>query len=833
MIDFTRLGVKASPSSLEPRDIFMSLPTKNKCYEYPRDVQSEVWKRWFVNRNQKNTIIKMNTGSGKTIVGLTILKSCIDEGKGPAVYVVPDNYLVQQVCSEAGKLGIKVVQDENDYDFMRKQAILVINIHKLVNGKSVFGMRSSNNINVGSILIDDVHACLDTIDTQFAIRIPVADAAYDEIVAIFETALKSYSDQQYQKIVELQDPSSNMLVPFWAWQRKIKEVRTLLHQHLEKDFIKFHLPLIDGCLETCNCVISARHTEITPKCTPIAKISSFEQAERRIFMSATLADDSVFVTAMGLRLKEANNIITPEKANDLGDRLLIFPQVINKNIADAEIKIKLKRLSNQYNVVIIVPSRHRALFWSDAADLTLDSQNINAGVARLKNEHVGMVILINKYDGIDLPDDACRILVIDGLPNMRSEYDSFVQSVNPSSKRLLSEQIQKVEQGMGRGVRSNNDYCVAVLMGKGLSDIIIRADGYRFFSKATQVQFELSQQLWDQLRASNSNPDIDVIFSLADYSLNSPRNVEWIKASKDALSSVTYETTPNIDEVSVALREAFEKTEARQYREAAKAIDEVKNKVSDEKTKGFLMQIIAEYVNFANNEEAQQILLAAMQYNKGIIRPLAGIQHKRLISKPGTQAQALVDYINENALNSNGYVLKINALLEILDFSQDTANRFEDALKDLSFLLGFVSSRPEFERGKGPDNLWAIGNNSYLVIECKNGTTTTTINKHDCNQLNGSIVWFNNEYCGNGSTCFPIMIHNSNVFEHACSPDASIRIITPNYLAEFRRKVAVFAESLADPTAYRNTAQTQRLLTQFKLLGNLLIDEFTTGFKVK
>ena len=105
MIDFTRLGVKASPSSLEPRDIFMSLPTKNKCYEYPRDVQSEVWKRWFVNRNQKNTIIKMNTGSGKTIVGLTILKSCIDEGKGPAVYVVPDNYLVQQVCAEAEKLG--------------------------------------------------------------------------------------------------------------------------------------------------------------------------------------------------------------------------------------------------------------------------------------------------------------------------------------------------------------------------------------------------------------------------------------------------------------------------------------------------------------------------------------------------------------------------------------------------------------------------------------------------------------------------------------------------------------------------------------------------------
>ena len=39
----------------------------------------------------------MNTGSGKTVVGLLILKSCLNEEKGPAVYVVPDSYLVKQV----------------------------------------------------------------------------------------------------------------------------------------------------------------------------------------------------------------------------------------------------------------------------------------------------------------------------------------------------------------------------------------------------------------------------------------------------------------------------------------------------------------------------------------------------------------------------------------------------------------------------------------------------------------------------------------------------------------------------------------------------------------
>jgi hypothetical protein len=566
-------------------------------------------------------------------------------------------------------------------------------------------------------------------------------------------------------------PKSSILIPFWNWQDKIQKVKNVLRKYINKDFVKFNFPLIDDCLITCNCVISARCIEITPKCIPIEKITSFEQAERRIFMSATLADDSVFVTAMGLNHKGITNIITPEKANDIGDRLLIFPQVINNNITDEIIKQKLKSLSKKHNVVVIVPSHQRSSFWSDVTDLTLDYTNINDGVNKLKNGHIGLVVFVNKYDGVDLPDDACRILVIDGLPYMRNEYDSFVQNVNPSSKRLLSEQIQKVEQGMGRGVRSNNDYCVAILMGKGLSDIIIRADGYKFFSIATQKQFELSKQLWDQLRSDNPTPKIDKIFSLADYSLNLPRNIDWIKASKDALSTITYETVPHIDEISIALREAFEKAEIGQYKEAVEIIETIKKSTVDEKTRGFLMQIKAEYTNVFNKEKAQQILLSAMPYNKGLIRPIDGIQHQRLINESCIQAQTLVNNIRRDGLNPNTYILKINAILESLEFSQDAAKHFEMAINDISTMLGFVSSRPEFERGKGPDNLWALGNNDYFVIECKNRTITETINKHDCNQLNGSIVWFENEYKGNEFTCYPILIHNSNIFEYACSPN--------------------------------------------------------------
>ena len=90
-------------------------------------------------------------------------------------------------------------------------------------------------------------------------------------------------------------------------------------------------------------------------------------------MSATLADDSIFVSALGLKKDDVTNIITPDKANDIGDRLILFPQHLNSNITDDEIKEKIVLLSERYNVLIIVPSRERGKFWDDTEKNIIDN----------------------------------------------------------------------------------------------------------------------------------------------------------------------------------------------------------------------------------------------------------------------------------------------------------------------------------------------------------------------------------------------------------------------------------------------------------------------------
>lgn len=66
-------------------------------------------------------------------------------------------------------------------------------------------MRESGNINIGSIIIDDVHACLATIDSQCCISIPATSDMYDEFIELFSSSLKQQSETKYIDIVENQD----------------------------------------------------------------------------------------------------------------------------------------------------------------------------------------------------------------------------------------------------------------------------------------------------------------------------------------------------------------------------------------------------------------------------------------------------------------------------------------------------------------------------------------------------------------------------------------------------------------------------------------------------
>ncbi len=827
----SKLSNTSKVAPIEPREIFMALPQKNKRYEYPRDVQSDVWKKWFVRRNEKNCIIKMNTGSGKTVVGLMILQSCLNEGKGPAVYVVPDKYLVTQVCEEAQKLGILVTEDKDDYSYTENKAILVTTIFSLVNGRSVFGMRQSGNYPIGSILMDDVHACLDTITTQFSLKIPSSHLLYSEITNLFADQWKIYNNSSYVDIVELGDPTKTAIIPFWIWQEKQTELYTILSKYNndedENQCIYFNLPLLTESLATSDCFITARGIEIIPEGISISKIKSFESADRRVFMSATLSDDSVFSSAIGLHKDDVQNAIVPDNANDIGDRLILFPKHLNHEITDDEIKERIVNVAQKYNVVVIVPSFDRARYWDSDGSRTIYKENIEKAVQKLKESHIGLVVFVNRYDGIDLPDDACRVLVIDSLPPLKNYKDRYIQSIDSSSNILKREQIQRIEQGMGRGVRSNSDSCCIVLMGDNLADVLLRNNGISFFSNATREQYNLSKDLWNLLKEEKAKPCVADIFELADYSLN--REVEWIQNSKERLSSVVYSSETKFDANTTYLRKAYDYTINLQWQKAVDSLNDAINSETNSSTKGFLLQIKAKYTNFIDKSQAQQILLSGRNANTGILYPISGIRYDKAINNK-EQAKAICEHIYQNRISQNDYVIYVNAINNSLSFLLES-DEFEDAFQKAGQIIGFVSSRPDKEtNGEGPDNLWAIGGNKYLVIESKNGAVSDTISKDYCNQLGGSMRWFSNVY-GNVYFGVPIMIHKSVIIDRQATAVPNMKIITQENLELLRENINKFAIAVTQDENWCNEMKINQLLCQYKLRGDDIVQNYTTSFR--
>lgn len=822
----SKLNSNSKTKSIKPREIFMTLPSKETGYGYPRDVQSEVWRKWFDIRDKKNIILKMGTGSGKTVVGLIMLQSCLNEGKGPAIYVVPDKYLVKQVIDEAGKLGISATDDKDDYSYSNSKAILVAPIHTIVNGHSCFGMREYGNYPIGSIIIDDVHTCMDKIIKQFMIRIDAETDAYRELISLFSSSLKDYNSNRYIDVVENRDCHKNMLVPYWEWQRKQDDIYKILTKYNNDDnkSIYFGLPLIDRCLETCDCIISSSSIEISPKGVDLDKISSLEEASRRIYMSATLADDSVFVSALGLDTEDMKNIIAPENVNDVGDRLIIFPKYINNDISEFEIKEKVDEIAKKYNVVILVPSFSRAKFWDEQGDLTASKDNIEIMVKRLKSgKHVGKTIFVNRYDGIDLPSEACSMLVIDDLPPLNSIKDKYIQSTVSNSTILLREQVQRIEQGMGRGVRSNDDECCVVLMGDDLSDVLTRNKGIDYFSVATRCQYDLSKQLWDLLvEEKDSKPTIDQIFELANYSLE--KNPEWITKCKESLATVKYSTEAKIDEKVVAQRKAFKKAINGQWHDAADIIKTVKDKENDESTKGYLCQIQAEYTNKIDPACSQEILKAGKNLNESILLPLEGIQYQR---KTNTipQAQAIIKNITSKKIIGNELIIYVDRVLSNLSIGSEY-EKFEKALDEVGTLLGFVCSRPDKETGRGSDNLWVIDSDKYLVIECKTEATTETIKKDYCNQLSGSVNWFKDKYVY-PNECIPIMIHPSKYVDEVASPGENMRVMTEMELEHFRKNIRAFYKYLCNYGGINDISEINKSLRECNLRKDDIVNTYT------
>jgi hypothetical protein len=824
MVNFSQLTSPAANTAvIEPRDVFQSLPKKDK-YEFVRAVQSEVWGAWFNRRNESNLVIKLNTGGGKTVVGLCILKSCLNERHGPAVYLVPDKFLVEQVSSEADCLGIKTTTDPRDSLFQRGESILVCTIDKLVNGRSVFGV-NEKVIEIGSLIVDDAHACVARINEKFTLEIKASTETYNKLFSLFKTSLTSQSESQVIDI-EQGDQRARLKVPYWEWQERKSEILQILGRSKD-DQLQWVYPLLKENIMLCDCIVSGQKIEISSKMIPIDVIPAFSEAKRKIFMTATLSDDSILSSHFGVPEPDIRSPITPDKADDMGERMIIEPQDILPTIEDREIKQMCVDLAQGRNVVVIVPSAKRAEYWADVAGQTLDKNNIEDGIEKLKNNPaIGITVLINRYDGIDLPGDACRLLVIDGLPSFMSLSERTTQLELKDCTHGHRDLIHKVEQGMGRGVRSPNDHCAVILMGIDLISMLHNGKAIEYFSAGTKKQIEISAILTAQIRSDDKS--IDGIKDTIESCLN--RDEGWIEYAKSSMVGLKYDTQGKVNEVTSIIRRAYDLFSSGLTQDAAKEMNKLSGVSRDDKNyQAHLNQLIAQFKNPVDPVSAQKLQVSAKRENKYLLTPIQGIDRKAPTRELKEQANNSSEHISKNFKNGNEFSIRVQKVVSDLNWEVDY-KEFEAALAEAGRILGYDVAEPDLETGTGPDVFWYLGSDWSLVIECKNMAVSGLIPKKSVNQLSGHMNWHDEHYprC---QGAIPMIIHQSNqLCEKATAPQGT-RIMDRDTLEGFKKAFLGFAEQLVVGEKYLISSMITPVIKAMNFGPDTIINKYFKKLK--
>jgi hypothetical protein len=767
-------------------------------------------------------VVKLNTGSGKTVVGLIALKSCLNEGVGPVAYITPDKPLTAQVMNEARGLGLDFTDTPESPRFLQGREILITNIYTLFNGRSRFGVKGGwrDPIQMGAVLIDDAHACLATVGEQYTITIPREHPAYDPIFDLFSADLSLQSETGYLKL-ESEDPGVVLPIPYWAWNEKQKQVVKLLHPHSDGGELGFSWPLLADSLSLCRAAISAEAIQIAPACPPIDTIPSFARAKRRLYLTATLSDDSVLVTHFGANAESVGKPVTPRAANDLGDRMILTPLQTFPECDEEWIRDFVAEKARTQNVVVIVPSVRRAAAWEAIADGVHRSETLQGALEELRAGHVGLVVLVNKYDGIDLPDDACHLLVLDGLPEALGTLDRLEMRSLENSDALLARQVQRIEQGMGRGVRSNDDFCVVLLLGRSLTARLYPVVAREKFSPATRAQLDLSDQVADMLRGR----PVEELETVIDQCLS--RDPDWIRASRDALDGLTYPETSEITPFARAQREAFELAAAARFPEAAHCALEALDDVEDPQLRSMLKEEAAAYTHHFDPVKAQMLQGSAFLQNRGLIRPRHQVQYTRLPSAASSQSQAAAKYLADRYTSPGELLVGVGALRERLTPDPDPARvpEFEQGMLELALHLGLTGQRPERDIGRGPDVLWGLGSQDFLVIECKSGSEQDEIAKSDMAQLSHAIDWFEEAYDGAGNAV-PVMVHPSRQMEGKASAREGARILTFEKLGEFLDAVETLATAVANCEPFLDPKEIQKRITVLGLNAPVLVDRW-------
>ncbi|MCY4623597.1 MAG: DEAD/DEAH box helicase family protein [Chloroflexi bacterium] len=737
--DFSKIkvtGQQAKPT--DPIEIFQGAAITDGSINDLWLGQGDALRGWHTNRDKDDVAVVLNTGAGKTLVGLLIAQSLVNETKRQVVYACSSIQLVEQTAAKAQGYGLPAAtyfrQGFSQGDlYHRAEAPCVTTYQALFNGWSRF--RSDD---IAAVIFDDAHTADQILRDQFSLSITRGEMTetFDQILALFQPYHNSVGLASSFAEVINGEASREFLVPPFEIQRNLSELRRLLVEAGlgERRSTMFEWEHIRDHEDLCCLLISNREVTLTPPVAPVFSLPYFRNGVRRIYLSATLSAPDSFVRAFG---RQPDEIISPSTTAGECERMILIPRAVegvDDDLASA------KEVIADHKALILVPSYYRSEKWADIA-APPPRESVSEAIGSFREaKPPAKLTLAARYDGLDLPGDTCRMMVLDELPQGAGPLERFQWERLNMQNSFRSLLASRIVQSFGRISRGMSDHGVVLITGRGLVEWLLVPRNRALLPRFLQKQMEIGEQL------SKGASGTGNLKSIASACL--ARGPEWIQAYTNNMRDLPSDgaSTGQDKALDIALAEArFGKALwDRDYEGAAAALNAVLEEAFE------FSQFSGAWLSFwlgYSLEMSGDHQNASYFYRKACANQSNMPRSHSVTPSTGTSVPAQVTRISEQMRIGHSDSLLVQPPRTLVqDLTPLNGNgssaQVEEAIRCLGQYLGLRSTRPDKEYGTGPDVLWMSEEGYAACIEVKTDKQSSSYyRKEDVGQLHNHIQW--------------------------------------------------------------------------------------------
>lgn len=801
MMDFSKLGsAKKSKAPTDPIRIFETLPSLSGTFNDLWRGQDKALTEWHAARDRQDVLVSLNTGAGKTIVGLLIAQSLVNEGLQNVLYVCSTIDLVRQTSEEATRIGIehsvRVRRDFSNDLFETGKAFCITTYAALFNGHSAL----RNRFFPQAIIFDDAHVAESLLRDAFTLRLDVYDheELFNEIAGLFRPHFQELGIAgRFRDAVDLSQHSTAFVAPHGLYERSERLLEILLrHGVKDDDDLTYPFAWLEDRLNACAAVFTRGAFELTPPFLPSLALDIFQQKVRRVYLSATLQSQTDFIRAFG---RKPDVTVTPSNDAGNGERLIVSGRKIKGGFGP-DFAEKLVRTQK---VVIAVPDYERAKAWAKVAEPP-EREKFSEALDKFRQADAGAFTLVSRVDGIDLPHETCRIMIMQGLPSGTSLLEryqwEFLRINNVHAVRVAN----RLAQLFGRINRGRNDYGAFLVASDDLDKWLANDRNLALLPPLLQKQILIGREIQEEFGIGTGKQAIELIERVLgrdegwlDYY---QREVKLAELDQDQLAR---HNTAEPFLVEAALSEAkyaeamWNNDPAAARRELEKTVDTTAQ--HDTPLGGWHALWLGAAFDREGDKDAARIAYghAMRRLGNGMTLPRqrAGGDGKKIpeMNAFGRSLQGLLRYSHGNKFEAE--IDKLKHALALID--NGDPNQAEAGVRTLGELLGFTATRPDNDEGTGPDVLWRDdAKPRQLGFELKTDKDNpATYFKKDVSQGHDHLEWMTKTYPDHEIVGLVFVGPSGDVHPKA-NPAGNMTLCLPSALAATRDELFALIEDM-------------------------------------